>query len=366
MTLSDVCTKISDCPHSTAVDEGKGHPLLRTPNIGKGVLLLDGVHRVSDAVYKQRTARAVPEKGDLVLAREAPAGNVAIIDTDERVCLGQRTVLLKVDKEKADPRFLAYYLLSPKSQYALLGTANGATVAHVNMSTIARVPVELPSLEEQKEVAQILEVIDSKIGCNKRINDNLAQQASEIYEYMFITNVDSSWKIGKLSDIVTIRYGKDHKKLADGIYPVYGSGGIMRYVERPLYTKESVLIPRKGTLNNVIYVNQPFWSVDTMFYTEMRMPNVAKFVYNYLKTINLAALNSGSAVPSMTTDILNAIELIIPHDSALKKFEEMVSPMYLEMQKNNSQIEILGKLRDILLPKLLSGEIGIPSSSLSR
>ena len=172
--LSDVCTKISDCPHSTAVDEGKGHPLLRTPNIGKGVLLLDGVHRVSDAVYEQRTARAVPEKGDLVLAREAPAGNVAIIDTDERVCLGQRTVLLKVDKEKADPRFLAYYLLSPKSQYALLGTANGATVAHVNMSTIARVPVELPSLEKQKEVAQILEVIDSKIECNKRINDNLA------------------------------------------------------------------------------------------------------------------------------------------------------------------------------------------------
>ena len=174
MTLSDVCTKISDCPHSTAVDEGKGHPLLRTPNIGKGVLLLDGVHRVSDAVYEQRTARAVPEKGDLVLAREAPAGNVAIIDTDERVCLGQRTVLLKVDKEKADPRFLAYYLLSPKSQYALLGTANGATVAHANMSTITRVPVELPSLEKQKEVAQILEVIDSKIECNNRINDNLA------------------------------------------------------------------------------------------------------------------------------------------------------------------------------------------------
>ena len=72
---------------------------------------------------------------------------------------------------------------------------------------------------------------------------------------MFIANADPSWKTGKLSDIVTVRYGKDHKKLADGIYPVYGSGGIMRYVERPLYNKESVLIPRKGTLNNVIYVN---------------------------------------------------------------------------------------------------------------
>ena len=68
-----------------------------------------------------------------------------------------------------------------------------------------------------------------------------------------------------MSDLITVKYGKDHKKLSDGCYPVYGSGGIMRYVERPLYDKESVLIPRKGTLNNVISVTQPFWSVDTMF-----------------------------------------------------------------------------------------------------
>ena len=192
------------------------------------------------------------------------------------------------------------------------------------------------------------------------LNDNLTQQVNAIYEYMFITNADPYWKTGKLSDIVTVRYGKDHKKLADGTYPVYGSGGIMRYVERPLCDKESVLIPRKGTLNNVIYVNQPFWSVDTMFYTEMRIPNVAKFVFNYVKTKNLSALNAGSAVPSMTTDILNAMELVIPSNSALEKFEEVVSPLYKEMQKNNRQSEILGKLRDVLLPRLISGEIVIP------
>ena len=75
---------------------------------------------------------------------------------------------------------------------------------------------------------------------------------------MFIGNANPDWKQGHLSDLITVKYGKDHKKLADGYYPVYGSGGIMRYVERPLYDKESVLIPRKGTLNNVMYVNQPF------------------------------------------------------------------------------------------------------------
>lgn len=63
---------------------------------------------------------------------------------------------------------------------------------------------------------------------------------------MFIDNPDPAWSHGHLSDLITVKYGKDHKKLADGIYPVYGSGGIMRYVERPLYNKESVLIPRKG------------------------------------------------------------------------------------------------------------------------
>ena len=87
---------------------------------------------------------------------------------------------------------------------------------------------------------------------NRAVNDNLQQQAQAIYASMFVDNAEPTWKQGHLSDFVIVRYGKDHKKLADGIYPVYGSGGIMRHVERPLYDKESVLIPRKGTLNNVM------------------------------------------------------------------------------------------------------------------
>ena len=133
----------------------------------------------------------------------------------------------------------------------------------------------------------------------------------------------------------------------------------MRFVERPLYDKESVLIPRKGTLNNVMYVNHPFWSVDTMFYTEMRLSNVAKFVYHFVKAKDLASLNAGSAVPSMTTDILNAMEVIIPPTTALEEFEALVTPMYRAMQENNDQSEKLANLRDTLLPKLMSGEIDI-------
>ena len=216
----------------------------------------------------------------------------------------------------------------------------------------------------QKDIGTFFFQIDEKIKNNKQINNNLQEQAQVIYNDMFITNANPSWQSGQLSDLITVRYGKDHKKLADGTYPVYGSGGIMRYVERPLYDKESVLIPRKGTLNNVMYVNEPFWSVDTMFFTEMRLPDVAKFVFHFVKSRDLVALNAGSAVPSMTTDILNAMELLIPDADTLTKFENVVAPMYLTVQQNTQESSKLTELRDSLLPRLMSGEIDVSDIDL--
>lgn len=196
------------------------------------------------------------------------------------------------------------------------------------------------------------------------VNNNLEQQAQAIYQQMFIENQNPNWKEGKLSDLVAVKYGKNHKKLDGGCYPVYGSGGIMRYVEKPLYTGESVLIPRKGTLNNVMYVNGAFWSVDTMFYTEMLRPNIAKFVYHFVKGKDLASLNAGSAVPSMTTNILNAMPLYVPDDKTLSIFEETVTPMYSQMQENEKQSANLANIRDTLLPRLMSGELEVSDIDL--
>ena len=184
-------------------------------------------------------------------------------------------------------------------------------------------------------------------------------QCDAIYRERFVVNTDALWTDGHLSELVTVKYGKDHKKLEDGDIPCYGSGGVMRYVEKPLYNQESVLIPRKGTLNNVMYVNTPFWSVDTMFFTIMKMPNVAKFVYHFIKGKDLASLNAGSAVPSMTTDILNAMDIRIPSAKALANFEKIVQPMYKILEYNEIENKKLAKLRDTLLPKFMSGELDV-------
>ena len=117
----------------------------------------------------------------------------------------------------------------------------------------------------------------------------------------------------RLGDVCSIRYGKDHKKLSDGDIPVYGSGGIMRHVDKALWDKPSVLIPRKGTLGNLCFVDKPFWTVDTLFWTDIDQSKVMpRFLYYALKTKNLAELNVGTAVPSLTTDVLNEVEVDIP------------------------------------------------------
>ena len=182
----------------------------------------------------------------------------------------------------------------------------------------------------------------------------------------FLERADSSWHEGTLEELAEVKYGKNHKKLADGPYPVYGSGGFMRSAEKSLFSGESVLIPRKGSLNNVMYVNEAFWTVDTMFFTVPRIPGAAKFLYQYVKRLDLASMNSGSAVPSMTTSILNALSLPVPPRDSLLSFNAKLQSMYDAVRANNLENRRLGSLRDSLLPKLMSGEIDASKVDLTQ
>lgn len=121
------------------------------------------------------------------------------------------------------------------------------------------------------------------------------------------------WVETTLQDVAEIKYGKDHKHLNEGEIPCLGSGGLMRKVNQILYDKPSVLIPRKGTISNLFFIDKPFWTVDTLFYTKINESIITpKFFFFKLKTINLENMNVGSAVPSLTTAVLNQLVLTIP------------------------------------------------------
>ena len=117
----------------------------------------------------------------------------------------------------------------------------------------------------------------------------------------------------KLRELIKIKNGKDHKNLNEGKYPVLGSGGVMRYVDSFLYDKPSVLLPRKGSLNNIQYADKPFWTVDTLYYTEVNEKKVnAYYLYNYLNLLDLSNLDSGTGVPSMTFDSYYNLSVKLP------------------------------------------------------
>ncbi|MDY6332405.1 MAG: restriction endonuclease subunit S [Fibrobacter sp.] len=155
--LNQITELIEDCPHSTACDEGAGYPLIRTPNIGFGHLILEGVHRVSEDVYRRRNLRATPQPNDLIFAREAPAGNIAVIKDGQEVCLGQRTVLVRPLRNILCSYYLAYYILSSISQKRLVECSGGSTVAHVNLSVFRSYEVPLPPLAEQQRIVAKIE-----------------------------------------------------------------------------------------------------------------------------------------------------------------------------------------------------------------
>lgn len=274
-------------------------------------------------------------------------------------------VLVFKAKENVSKEYLYYVLADDEFFKYSMTTSKGTKMPRGDKTSIMNYPVKLPPLSTQQKIAAILSSLDDKIELNNKINTNLEHQAQALFKNWFVDfepfggKMPEGWKVGKLSDLITVKYGKDHKKLDDGKYPVYGSGGIMRYVDNFLYDKESVLIPRKGTLNNVFYINEPFWSVDTMFYTEMKKENIAKYVYFFVKGKDLNAMNAGSAVPSMTTEILNAVEVVIPSDEWLAKFEMICSPIFKQIKQYIIENQNLEQIRDALLPRLMNGEIKI-------
>lgn len=306
----------------------------------------------------ENSSTKILSKGDIIISARGTVGELAIIPSDmafNQSCYGLRA------KDFVDSTFL-YYLLK-QSVNILKHNTHGSVFDTITRETFENISVKLPPLPTQQKITRILSSLDDKIELNNKINTNLEQQAGALFKNWFVDfepfggKMPEGWKVGKLSELINVKYGKDHKKLDDGNYPVYGSGGIMRYVDQFLYDKESVLIPRKGTLNNVFYINEPFWSVDTMFYTEMKKENIAKYVYFFVKGKDLSAMNAGSAVPSMTTEILNAIEVVIPSDEYLEKFENIVSPMFKQIKQCIIENEKLVSIRDTLLPKLMNGEI---------
>ena len=385
--LNKLCELIVDCPHSTAPDEGEGYPLIRTPNIGPGYLDLTDVHRVSKETYDTRNARAVPQPMDLILAREAPAGNVGIIREGQWVCLGQRTVLIRPDQKKVDPWFLNYYLNAPRQRHRLLSNANGATVSHVNMPIIRNLPVNLPSIEAQRRIASILMAYDNLIENNRRQIALLEEAAQRLYKEWFVDlrfpgyesvvksdGLPDGWTEATLADIADVVMGQSPKSK---YYNDTGEGlpfhqGVSsygpRFVQDGTYTTSVTRIGKAGSI--LFSVRAP---VGRLNYTKNEIvlgrglaamnhkQGLQSYLYYMLKErfFKENMIGNGSIFASISKSDLFAQKFVVPDGLLAERFDALCRPIDKQIERCDDTIKVATEARNRLLPKLMADEIKV-------
>lgn len=389
--LAHVCELIVDSEHKTAPVTVDGYPMIRTPNVGAGQFLLDGVLRVSERTYRTWTRRAVPREGDLILAREAPVGNVALVPPGLNPVLGQRTVLIRPNRNLVFPQFLQYLLLGPAVQHRMWSLANGATVPHLNMEDIrALVLPELPSVETQRKIGAVLAAYDELIENNQRRIEVAEEMAQAIYREWFVKlryPGDSShdgWPEFLLSELSTTQYGYTASTSEVPVGPQFLRG--MDFNKRPwvdwsqvpycevaphLQSKYrlhdlDILVIRMADPGKVAIVEGEHNAVFASYLVRVA-PDLRRlepyWLFYYLSSPEYQAYiggaGTGTTRKSASAGVLTGSRLRIPPLQLQQAFVAMVSPLRTLLNNLLSQNANLRTTRDLLLPKLISGVIDV-------
>ncbi|QDO94435.1 restriction endonuclease subunit S [Formosa sediminum] len=382
---------------------------VNTKNADGSIELLLGVNldkvfinSVANTIGTDMTKYKVIKKGQfgcklMSVGRDKKLPISRLVDYEKAIISSAYYVFEVVDENILNPEYLMMWFLRPESDRYLWFQSGGDVRGRITWDDLCQLPIKVPSIEKQREIVKEYNSIINRIKLNETLNHKLEDTAQALYKHWFVdfefpinlchlersrevsieslNNIDYSkgykssggkmvyneeldmeipegWEDTKLSELLEVKYGKDYKHLEAGDIPLYGSGGIMGYYNKALYEKPSILIPRKGSLDNILFVDEPFWSVDTMFYTIIKEESYINYLFQFLKKIDYYSLNVGSAVPSMTTKVLNDISIILPLPKILERYENLTSKMFRIVKQNDRQNFILVELASTILSKM--------------
>ncbi|HQO64440.1 MAG TPA: restriction endonuclease subunit S [Syntrophorhabdus sp.] len=400
MQLHNVCELIVDCEHKTAPTQETGHPSIRTPNIGRGYFILDGVNRVSEDTYKLWTRRAVPRPGDLIMAREAPVGNVAMIPVGLSPCLGQRTLLIRPNRSSVEPAFLNYFLNGPYVQQLIHAKTNGVTVPHLNMEDVRTMELpELPPLPVQRRIAGILSAYDDLIeNCQKRIKI-LETMARALYREWFVHfrfpghenvplvpsplgEIPHVWKVKRVPECVDIsprvavpRDGvkpfvpmgclSNDSMLITDIESRAGNSGAKFQNGDTLFARITPCL-ENGKTGFVQFLPdaQTVGFGSTEFIVLRSRTLTPEFVYLLARSeefrgVAIKSMSGATGRQRVQEQCFDDFRIAQPPRALLDLFSDIVAPSFRLIYKLHLQIQNLRQTRDLLLPRLLSGQTNL-------
>ena len=356
-----------------------GVPVIRGNNLTEDntKFIDEGFVFVSEEKAKELNTYA--DVDDLVFTAAGTIGQVGIIPENskfDRYVISNKQLRVTLDLNKVNQHY-AYYWFSSKLINKYIKQLNtGSTIPLINLTILKGLPIPLPSKDLQDKIANIIINIDKKIEINKKINKNLEEQLSLLFNDWFVNCtpfkneeliksewgvVPESWKDIEFGELIEITSGnrldeKSEDKTSEFNIPLFGASKIMGYTKEYSYNEDILIIGRVGTHGVVQRVNYPCFPSDNTFVIKS---DYYGFVYQLLKRIDYDSLNTGSTQPLITQKSLKSVNTILPDEKILSKFEMISKTIFDKIQLNNDEISNLTKLRDTLLPKLMSGEIDV-------
>jgi len=325
--------------------------------------------------------KKVAEKNSVLMSVRAPVGDLNIAQED--ICIGRGVCGLQM--KKGDNEFL-YYLLKANISY-LINKESGTVFGSINKNDIETFEVTLPkSSDDQMKILTILKNIDKKIDICKNLNRNLFNIASSIQTEWMINFtpfksekfksssfglIPENWNVGKLADVIELLDSKriplsgQQRENMEKIYPYYGAASLMDYVEDYIFDGVYLLMGEDGTVIDnkgfpiLQYVWGKFWVNNHAHILKGKNGFNVESLYLLLSKTNIQSIVTGAVQAKVNQTNLKSIEIIIPPVEVMEKFNALIKPFFDSIRSNNDEIKKLQKLRDTLLPKLMSGEIDV-------
>ena len=380
-TIRELCSVVVDCPHSTPKWTANGKIVIRNKNIKHGKIDFSSPSYTDDEHFAQRIKRAKPQPGDIIITREAPIGDVGMIPENTECCLGQRMVLLRANQSVCDNFYLLYSLQSLYVQHQISWSeGTGTTVSNLRIPHLEQIQIPYLPLEQQAKISSVLRALEEKIENNRRLNDNLQQQAMSLYAEMFLNSSDSNVTSGTLSDIAVITMGQSPSGSSyneDGVGEVFYQGRAefgFRFPKRRLFTTEPKRMAEAGDV--LLSVRAPVGDLNIAYERccigrglgaiHSKTGHSSFILYTMLALRSqLDVFNGeGTVFGSINRDALNAIPIDIPPVTEIDQFEVVAHPIDELIRANYEENCRLEAIRDSLLPKLMSGEIDVSAVQL--
>lgn len=411
VNLEELCTGIIDCPHSTPKWQDKGIPVIRNYNLKDGKIDCTNLSFVSEEDYKERVKRAIPEESDIIISREAPMGVVGIVPKEFQCCLGQRLVLLKIDKSKCLPKYLLYTLMSEYVQVQIRRiNQTGSIVSNLNISSLRELKIPLHNFEEQRKITNILSAIDDKIQINNQINQELEAMTKTLYDYWFVQfdypdqngkpykssggkmvynpelkrEIPEGWGVEKLGKLAQFKNGINYEKTSSGsekvkIINVRNISSSTIFINQTdldeiflendkstnfIVNEGMILITRSGIPGATRLVSElEAKTVYSGFIIASEVNDLINknLIFYCLKNVEEVLKNqsAGTIMKNISQSVLTDMVVSLPPQNLLLKFNSIIDNLLEQMKNVQRQNQELTQLRDWLLQMLMNGQVKV-------